>query len=123
MDKSLLPELQDPQAREAVAEALLALFARWQLHEVNQAQLLGLSSVVDFKQKILLANADTMTRAGYLLAIDRALLKHFPHQSAKRDRWVFSANEQLDGLTPLSIMLEKALPGLAVIKALAESGH
>lgn len=123
MKKSLLPELHEPEARAAVAEVLKALFDRWQLHEVNQAQLLGLSSGIELKQKIIQANTETMERAGNLLAIDRALLKRFPNQPERHDRWVFTANDHLDGLTPLSIMLENGLRGILSIRALAELRH
>ncbi|WP_455212427.1 hypothetical protein [Kaarinaea lacus] len=121
MNKTLLPQLEDPEAREAVAEAVMALFARWDLHEVNQAQLLSISSIIGFRKKILQADSNTMERAGYLLAIDRALLKRFPSQMEKRDRWVFTPNKNLDGLTPLSVMLDNGVPGMEVIKMLAES--
>jgi len=121
MKKTLLPELEDPEARAAVAEALMALFARWQLHEVNQAQLLGLTSVLDLKQKIIQADDETMERAGHLLAIDRALQQRYVGQPERRDRWVFVANDYLNGLTPLSIMLEDGLQGIMSIRGMAES--
>lgn len=122
MPQTLLPQLEDPEARKAVAEAVMALLARWGLHEVNQARLLGLPTVFELKRKIVDADSQTMERIGYLLAIDRALLKRFPYEPGKRDRWVFTANEHLDGLTPLSLMLEKQVKGLIVVRALAESG-
>lgn len=122
MTETLLPQLEDPEAREAVAEALMALFARWGLHEVNQAQLLGLTSVYELKRKIVAAGTNTMERAGYLLAVDRALLKLFPTQPGKRDRWIFTGNARLSGLTPLAVMLEKGVPGFILIKKLVESG-
>ena len=122
MTETLLPQLEDPEAREAVAEALMALLVRWDLHEVNQAHLLGLSTVYDLKRKIVAARFETMERAGYLLAIDRALLQRFPSQPGMRDRWIFTGNARLDGLTPLAVMLEKGVPGMIVIKKLLESG-
>ena len=123
MKETLLPELQEPEARAAVAEALMALFERWQLHEVNQAQLLGLSSAVELKQKIIQADSDTMERVGYLLTIDRALLKRFPYQPEQRDLWIFATSDHLNGLTPLSIMLENGLQGIMSISDLAELKH
>lgn len=120
MTDTLLPQLEDPEAREAVAEALMALFARWDLHEVNQAQLLGLSSVYELKRKMVEASSDTMERAGYLLAVDRALLKQFPAQPGKRDRWIFTRNAKLGGLTPLAVMLEQGVPGIILVKELVE---
>jgi len=123
MKKTLLPELQEPEARAAVAEALMGLFERWQLHEVNQAQLLGLTSVLDLKRKIIDANTETMERAGHLLAIDRALRQRFMAQPERRDRWIFTANDFLTGLTPISIMLEDGLKGIMSIRGMAESQH
>lgn len=121
MKETLLPELTDPEARTAVAEALGALFQRWGIHEVNQAQLLALTSVMDLKGKILEANSVTMERAGHILAIDRALRKRYPYQSMQRDQWIFTTNEKLDHLTPLSVMLKKGLPGIKVIRELVET--
>jgi myo-inositol catabolism protein IolC len=123
VNKTLLPELQDPEARIAVAEALLALFERWQLHEVNQAQLLGLNSVKGLKQKIVQAETETMERAGYLLAIDRALRQRTAAQAEREKNWIFTPNDYLSGLTPLSIMLEDGLQGIMSIRDMAESKH
>ena len=121
MPDTLLPQLEESEAREAVAEAVMAIFSRWGLHEVNQARLLGLSNVLKIREKFREADQDILERAGYLLAIDRGLLKRYPLEPSKRDRWVFTANDNLDGLTPLAVMLEKGTRGIAVIKALVES--
>jgi hypothetical protein len=123
MKKTLLPQLQEPEARTAVAEALTALFERWQLHEVNQAQLLGLTSVLQLKQKIIQADSQTMERAGHLLGLDRALNKRYSMDPERGDRWIFTPNDYLNGFTPLSIMLENGLLGIASIRTVAESGH
>jgi hypothetical protein len=120
--ETLLPQLKDPEAREAVADAVMALLNRWGLHEVNQARLLGLTSIVDCKRKIAAADSTSMERAGYLLAIERALLKRFPGQAHKHDEWIFLRHDRLAGLAPLSIMLEKGVPGMILVKKLAESG-
>lgn len=122
MADTLLPQLEDPEAREAVADAVLALLIRWGLHEVNQARLLDLNSVVECKREIMAADSTTMERAGYLLAIERALLKRFPAQVQKRDEWIFMRHERLADLSPISIMLEKGMSGMILVKKLAESG-
>jgi hypothetical protein len=100
----------------------LALLVRWGLHEVNQARLLGLSSLLECKRKIMAGDFATMERAGYLLAIDRALLKRFPGRAEKRDTWILVRQERLFGLSPLSIMLEKGVPGMTLVKEFVESG-
>jgi hypothetical protein len=122
MTDTLLPQLEEPEAREAVADAVLALLTRWGLHEVNQARLLALNSVIECKRKIAAGESTTMERAGYLFAIERALLKRFPSQAQKRNEWIFLRNERLAGLAPLSIMLEKGVPGMILVKKIAETG-
>ena len=122
MTKTLLPELHDKEARQAIAESVLSLLQRWNLHEINQSELLGLPSIVEvYQRKLQTANAETMTRIGHILAIDRALQKRFPHEPARRDQWIFSPNMSLNDETPLSTMLKSGLPGILLVRNLIES--
>ena len=122
MTESLLGELQDTEARQAVIDSTLALFKRWQLHEVNQSQLLGVSSISTLKRqspdKLEMA---VFTRMGNILAIDRALQKHFCYEPKNRDNWILQSQEELKGETPLDIMLTQGDKGIRKIKQLAES--
>lgn len=123
MHKTLLPELQDPEARKAVSEVLIALFDRWQLHELNQAQLLGLENISFLRQdKMLPDTPAVLERAGHLFAIDRALLKRFPYQSGYRDRWVTIPLPQFGGESPLQVMLTRGLEGMQRVQKYLDSG-
>ncbi|WP_455208028.1 hypothetical protein [Kaarinaea lacus] len=121
MTETLLPQLQDPEARQAVVEAVLALFDRWHLHEVNQARLLGVASVSDLKQNKLPADTSGVLRnIGHLLAIDRALSKYFPYEPTARDQWVFVPQKKLADETPLTVMLEQGEEGIRKVRELLE---
>lgn len=122
MTESLLGELKDPEARQAVIESTLALFNRWQLHEVNQGQLLGVPGISMLKhQPVSDLETSIFTRMGNILAIDRALRKHFPYEPKNRDKWILQPQEKLKGETPLDIMLIQGDKGIRKIKQLAES--
>jgi hypothetical protein len=117
MRETLLPQLQDPEARRAVSEVLIALFDRWQLHELNQAQLLGLDNISSLRRdKILPDTPAVLERVGHLLAIDRALLKQYPYRSGYRDRWVTIPSDSFNGESPLQIMLTRGIEGIREIQ-------
>ena len=117
MRETLLPQLQDPEARKAVSEVLIALFDRWQLHELNQAQLLGLDNISSLRRdKILPDTPAVLERVGHLLAIDRALLKQYPYRSGYRDRWVTIPSDSFNGESPLQIMLTRGIEGIREIQ-------
>jgi len=121
MVETLLPQIKDPEARRAIVDAIFALFARWHLHEINQAQLLGIGSVSDLKQyKFPTDDAAVLTRMGDLLAIDRALLKYFPYQPTARDLWITIPQDRLDGEVPLAIMLAQGSIGISKVRQFAE---
>ena len=121
MQKTWLPEVKDPETRRALSVAILALFASWQLHEVNQAALLGMRDVSSLHNgEPLPENAEVMERAGHLLAIGRALRKAFPNNLSQRTHWVSIANEKLFGATPLQYMLAGDIETIRQIRALAE---
>ena len=122
MPETRLQELRDPEARQAVIEAASALFKRWELHPVNQAALLGVADMTDLKDAGLLSDGSSVfKRIGHLLAIDRALLKHFPYQATTRDRWVWQELPQLHGLTPMAFMLQEGLEGIKQVRQMLES--
>ena len=122
MAETYLHELQDPEARQAVIDAVTALFKRWNLHPVNQAELLGIPDMGDLKQVSLTSEASSIfERIGHLLAIDRALFKRFPYQETMRDRWVWQERLQLQSETPMAFMLQQGLEGIKKIRQLLES--
>lgn len=122
MTETLLPQLEEAEARESVLEAVFALFDRWELHELNQARLLGVSQIADLKQNKWPANsADVLRNIGHLLAIDRALMKYFPYEPTSRDLWILVPKKEFADETPLAIMLEDSLAGILKVRELAES--
>ena len=124
MQKTWLPEVKDEETRRALAVAVLALFASWQLHEVNQAALLGLHDVSGLHQgEPLPGDTDILERAGHLLAIGRALRKAYPQQLAQRTHWISSPHTKLFGATPLQYMLAGDVDTIRQIRALAEHIH
>lgn len=105
MTGSLLAQLQTPEARRAVGEAVRSLLERWALHETRQAELLGVADMSDITRTGLLPNeAAVLERAGHLLAIDRALKRLHADQSVA-DWWVRSPCEAFGGFSPLTVML------------------
>ena len=122
MTETLLPEIKDPDARRAIVDTVFTLFARWHLHEINQVRLLGVSSLSELKQyNFPTDEGPVLTRIGNLLAIDRALGKYFSYQPTARDLWVTVAKDELDGETPLAIMLAQGSEGISRVRQLAES--
>ena len=76
MSETWLPYLQTAEARRAVAETLLVTFQRWGLDDVRQAELLGLPDIRPLQSgQPLPDTAETLERAGHLLAIDRELAR------------------------------------------------
>ena len=122
MPDTHLQELQEPEARQAVIDVVSDLFKRWQLHPVNQAELLGIGDMSDLQQGRLAGDESLVfERIGHLLAIDRALLKRFPYQDTTRDRWIWQERAQLQGETPMAFMLRYGLDGIKHIRQLLES--
>lgn len=117
MPETWLHLLQDIEARQVVIEAVRALFKRWQLHPVNQAELLGLADMSDLAHtKLSEDESFVFERIGHLLAIDRALLKRYPYQATTRDRWVWQAQRKLHGQTPMAFMLHEGMAGIMHIR-------
>ncbi|MGD8569447.1 MAG: DUF2384 domain-containing protein [Gammaproteobacteria bacterium] len=121
MDDTLLPQLQEPEARHAVIDAVMALFVRWRLHDLNKAQLLGVADIADLKHhRAHKMESTVLARAGHLLAIDRALNRHYAYQPRMCDQWVSRPQEALNGETPLAVMLEQGSRGIRKVRELAE---
>lgn len=121
MPETWLHLLEDPVSRQVVIDAISALFKRWQLHPVNQAELLGLSDMSDLEQYIL-SSKDPLVfeRIGHLLAIDRDLLQRFPYQASKRDQWIWQSLPQLHDQSPMAFMLREGIDGMKLIRHMLE---
>lgn len=113
------PDLETPESRRALAKLVTRLFEAWDIDTATQLNLLGLSE----KSRVLLikyrngeplsANRDTLDRAGWLLAIHKALRLLYPYNPDLRARWVKLRNRAFTNHTPLEEMTEQGLIGIA----------
>lgn len=112
MSETFLPELHTREARHAVAELVLALFERWGLQEQTQGELLGVADIAPYRSGAPLPDApEVLERAGYLLALDRAVQRRYRSEPLMREGWVAVPSAQLEGAVPLALMLQ-GLDGL-----------
>ena len=120
MVNTFLPQLETPEARRAVTEAVLALLSRWALPEAKQAELLGVRDFSAVAKSMLLPDdASVLERAGHLLAIGRGLRRLCAEEPAA-DWWVTSRCDALGGFSPLVVMLG-GLDGIKRVRVLLES--
>lgn len=114
------PDLADEATRRDLARAVAALFERWELPANIQLALLGMSpesrkvlSQYRRGERALPNTRDTLDRVGYLLGIHKGLRLLFPEDATLRYSWVHRRNRMLAERTPLQVMLEDGLVGLA----------
>lgn len=120
MAETYLSGMHTEEGRRAIAEALLAMFRKWELEKSDQAKLLGMDELESLWQGAALPNeTSVLERAGLLLAIDRALQKQFAEQPLMQERWVSFPNIWLKGRKPLEIML-KGMEGIREVHDLFE---
>ncbi len=117
MSETLLPQIEDPEARKALMEAVLALFDRWKLSERERLHLLGFSRMPLPKAgEPLPQNQLPMERIGHLLAIDRALHALYAEQPELCDQWIAMYPVALDGRRPLDLMLAEGVEGMRKVR-------
>ena len=116
------PDLNDPASRKRLAQMLLKLFEHWELDTATQLDLLGLSTtsramLSKFKrgESPLPNHRDALDRAGWLLAIHKALRLLFPYNPELRYSWVNHKNKAFDNHKPIEIMQSEGIIGLAKI--------
>ena len=117
-----LPDLSEEATRRDLARVLAALFGKWALPGDVQLALLGLSPesrklLPQYRrgERALPNTRDTLDRAGFLLGIHKGLRLLFPEDPALRYGWVKRRNALLGERTPLDVMLDEGLVGLARI--------
>jgi hypothetical protein len=115
-------DLASADARKKVAKALMRLFDQWDLDNATRLNLLGLSEnsralLTQYRrgEKALSASRDALDRAGWLLAIHKALRLLYPQNDQLRHSWVNRRNRALGNYRPLEMMTEKGIIGLANI--------
>lgn len=122
-----MSDLTEEEARRDLARMVAALFDKWALPTDTQLALLGMSPgsrnvLAQYRRgERALPNArDTPDRAGYLLGIHKGLRLLFPEDQALRYSWVSRRNRLLAERSPLQVMLEDGLVGLARIVRLVD---
>jgi hypothetical protein len=119
--RSLDIDLSAPEERGRMAKLVTRLFELWQLSTAEQLNLLGLSETSRAlltkyrKGEPLPLSRDVQDRVGWLLAIHKALRLLYPHNEALRYSWVSRRNQALDNLSPLDVMLDQGIIGIAMI--------
>lgn len=113
-------DFDDPEVRKKLAIMLTTLFEHWELNQRAQTNLLGISeqsrSTLDKYRKgesPLPKSRDMLDRAGYLLAIHKALRLLYPKNPDIRYSWVSRPNQAFDNYTPLEVMQSQGVLGIA----------
>ena len=119
--KSADIDLSSNDSRSALAKLVVKLFLRWGLSTADQLELLGLSPNSRAmlskygKGEALPATRDILDRVGWLLAIHKALSLLYPKNEDIRYSWVSRRNTAFDNLTPLTVMKEQGIIGIAKV--------
>jgi len=112
-------DLESAESRKALATLVIKLFHLWDLDTASQLELLGLSpksrSMLSkyAKGEALPATRDMYDRVGWLLAIHKALRLLYPRNEDIRYSWVNRRNVAFDNLSPLDVMREQGIIGIA----------
>jgi hypothetical protein len=121
MPETLVPELTSTEARTALAAALLAAFERWGVPPDKQAALLGVPDIAALRRGAPLPeDAEVLARAGHLLAIDRALRRHYGERAVLRDAWLLMPYPELGGQSALALLLA-GIDGIKRVRQLIEA--
>jgi hypothetical protein len=115
------------EERIRLACLITALFDHWRLPTQTQAALLGLptgspATMVRYRRgRPLSDRKHVLERVGHLLVIHRCLHTLYPQNPELRHSWVSARNRRLSGHSPLVVMIDHGLPGLVVVRLLAEA--
>lgn len=114
-------DLASEESRGALSKMVIKLFRLWNLSTADQLDLLGLSP----KSRAMLAKygkgealpgtRDILDRVGWLLAIHKALRLLYPQNEDIRHSWVSRRNAAFNNLTPLTVMKEQGIIGIAKV--------
>ena len=115
------PNLNEKASRQKLAKMVMRLFAHWQLSTADQLELLGLSPTSRRmlsryqKGEAVASSRDMLDRIGWLFSIHKSLRLLYPKNESIRYSWVNRRNRLLENLTPLEVMREQGLIGIARI--------
>jgi len=114
-------DLTTDDSRSRQALLITRLFDQWNLNPSDQLNLLGLSQKSRAtlgryrKGNPLSPSRDMQDRAGWLLSIHKALRLLYPHNPQLRLSWISQRNRAFNNLTPLELMKEEGLIGIAKV--------
>ncbi|MFZ4703287.1 MAG: MbcA/ParS/Xre antitoxin family protein [Candidatus Methylumidiphilus sp.] len=116
------------EERTGVSRLVFALFDRWELSAVEQAELLGLSAatrstITRYRNGAPMGeNRDTLDRCANLLRIHEALNILLPdgNQTLQAMEWLRLPNRAFNGLAPLELM-RSGFEGLTMVRRYTES--
>lgn len=113
-------DLDSESSRIKIAKMTLKLFDHWQLTQVEQLHLLGMSeqsrsSLDKYRkgEKPFPKSRDLLDRVGYLLAIHKALRLLYPQNSNIRYSWLNRRNKAFENYSPLEIIQHQGILGYA----------
>ena len=112
-------DLEALESRQALARMLIRLFQHWKISTADQLNLLGLSENSRAmlsryaRGEALPSTRDMQDRVGWLLSIHKALRLLYPKSEEMRYSWVSRRNAAFDNLTPLAVMKEQGIIGIA----------
>lgn len=112
-------DLSTQESRSELGQIVMRLFDRWGLDTATQLDLLGLSAssralLTRYRNGAAVPGTrDTLDRVGWLLSIHKALRLLYPYNDDMRYSWVARRNSAFDGRTPLDVMTEEGLIGIA----------
>jgi len=116
--------------RRTQTQMLMKLFGHWRLTYSQQAILLGLSpktetSIHRYKnlKAYLPMYRDIQDRIGHLFAIHKYLRRIYPMNKALAYRWITTANEDFNNLSPFNVICKEGYLGLIKVRQYLEIGQ
>lgn len=114
-------DFHDESTRADITLLVMRLFERWGLDSTAQLNLLGLSATSRAmlsryrRGSSLPATRDLLDRVGWLLSTHKALRLLYPQNAELRYSWVSRRHGAFDHRTPLEVMMEDGLIGIAKV--------
>ncbi len=119
-------DFSDREVRIALAKMVTKMFELWKLGANDMLDLLGMrpssrSVLARYRKGHPLPDRrDMADRVGYLLSMHKALGLLYPYNENIRSSWVLRRNKLFNNLTPLEVMKEQGMVGLARVAACLE---
>ena len=120
-DQPIIPDVYSVESRIALAKMVINLFQLWKLSAADQLALLGLSTKSRSSLSKLRAGKplpelrDIIDRVGWLMSIHRSLGLLYPYNNEMKYSWVNRRNHRFGNSTPIEVMLEQGLIGIAKV--------